>query len=363
VSPFATTTKTDEPLDVILVGVGPQGRAWVRNLQGSSDVRLVGVVDIDADALSRAVAEEGLGPIPTAASVTELLARVDADAVVNVTSPDAHHAVTTEALFAGLPVLSEKPIAPSVAEGLSLAAASEASGQLMMVSQSRRYYRAITQYREVVAQLGAIGAVTTEFFRSPHFGGFRDEMDHPLLLDMAIHAFDAFRYLTGEEPVSVFCEEFNPPWSWYRGDAMASASFVLPGGARYVYTGSWCSPGGTTSWNGLWTVSGEHGVASWNGDDAPTWQADVEIDPSDPGEIPEVLAGSLAAFVRALRTGETPSGTARENVHTLAMVEAAARSSATGAPVLLADVHRDALAAAIAAEADPGVHEVLRTFA
>lgn len=35
-------------------------------------------------------------------------------------------------------------------------------------------------------------------------------MDHPLLLDMAVHAFDAARWFLGADPVGVYCEEFNP---------------------------------------------------------------------------------------------------------------------------------------------------------
>ena len=39
-------------------------------------------------------------------------------------------------------------------------------------------------------------------------------MDSPLLVDMSIHTFDAARYVTGADPVSVQCTEFNPAWSW-----------------------------------------------------------------------------------------------------------------------------------------------------
>ena len=57
-------------------------------------------------------------------------------------------------------------------------------------------------------------------------------MDSPLLVDMAIHTFDAARYVTGADPVSVQCAEFNPPWSWYRGSASAIAEFEFEDGLR-----------------------------------------------------------------------------------------------------------------------------------
>lgn len=65
----------------------------------------------------------------------------------DVTVPAAHHPVTVEAMFAGLPVLCEKPVEPTGAEGLSLAAAAEVSGQLLIISQSRRSLQRLTQLK------------------------------------------------------------------------------------------------------------------------------------------------------------------------------------------------------------------------
>ena len=57
-----------------------------------------------------------------------------------------------------------------------------------------------------IARLGRLGLVACDVFKAPHFGGFRDEMAYPLLMDMAIHQFDLARDLIGSEPVSVSCE-------------------------------------------------------------------------------------------------------------------------------------------------------------
>ena len=45
--------------------------------------------------------------------------------------------------------------------------------------------------------IGEIVGIYCDFFKAPHFGGFREEMRHVLLLDMAIHTFDAARLLAG----------------------------------------------------------------------------------------------------------------------------------------------------------------------
>ena len=356
---FATIPGTD-PLRVVVVGAGAMGQAWLRNVQSTPEVELVGIVDVDRDAAARAAA--AYGPhVPVGDDLTEVAARGGAQAVIDVTAPVAHRAVNSQALRAGLPVLCEKPIAPTVAETLALVAEAELSGQLLMTSQSRRYYPALARLKAAVATLGDIGLLTTEFFKAPHFGGFRDEMDDPLLVDMAIHQFDVARYLLDAEPIAVDCRSFNPSWSWYRGDAAATATFEFAGGTRFVYTGSWCSPGLETSWNGSWRVSGAHGTARWDGDGEPESDVAREADPAA-GEVRPEIAGALDEFVQALRTGRIPSGEVHANVHTITMVEAAVRSARTGASVRLADVIADAYRAAIAAEPDPAIRDVLDSW-
>ncbi|NJC21461.1 putative dehydrogenase [Arthrobacter pigmenti] len=220
-------------------------------------------MDLNLSAAQAAVEEFGLRDVASGTSVSEVAAASGTRAVVNVTVSAAHHPVNVEAMFVGLPVLCEKPVAPTVAEGLSLAAAAEVSGQLLMISQSRRYFQGLTQLKALTAELGDIGVVTTEFFKAPHVGGFREEMAHVLLVDMAIHQFDAVWFLLDQDPVSVYCDEFNPSWSWYDGAAAATAVFQMSGGTRYVYTGSWCADGLETPWNGSWRMNGAGASAAW----------------------------------------------------------------------------------------------------
>ena len=69
--------------------------------------------------------------------------------------------------------------------------------------------------------------------------------------------------------------------------------------------------------------------------------------------------GALLVFTDALRTGVPPMGEVHENVLSLAMVEAAARSAATGERVLLDDVLADAHAEALRTETHPDVRDAL----
>jgi predicted dehydrogenase len=217
---------------VIQVGAGGMGQNWLQTLEQSDDVEIVGVVDLNLEAARTAAAKYATDPGASGGEVGELIDRIHPDAIIDVTVPAAHHPVTTIALMRGVPVLGEKPAALTVAEALSLAALSEVSGELFMVSQSRRYDGNLTQFRAAIEQLGGVGFLTGEHFKAPQFGGFRDEMEHPFLLDMAIHAFDAARYLLDADAVAVYCEEFNPPWSWYTGAASTSVLFEMTDGQR-----------------------------------------------------------------------------------------------------------------------------------
>jgi predicted dehydrogenase len=261
---------------------------------------------------------------------------------VDVTIPEAHHDVTLAALAAGVPVLGEKPMAATMEQARAMVAASERAGTLYMVSQSRRYDARLHAYRRLIeGSIGPVGILNADFYIGAHFGGFRDQMAHVLVLDMAIHTFDAARYLLGDpEPVAVYCEEFNPPWSWYTGDASAVAIFEMAGGARFTYRGSWCAEGRHTAWESEWRAVGPEGSATWDGRDAI--EADVvtergeffsKVEPRA-AEVEQGvdagIAGSLRDFLHALRTGATPMGECHDNIKSLAMVFGAIESATTG---------------------------------
>lgn len=338
------------------------GRAWVGALKRSPDTELVGIVDLDPEVAASLLRDEGLDDVRRGADLGALLEELRPDAVVNVTVPNAHLPVNVQALRAGVPVLCEKPAAPDVASAFRQAAAAEAHGHLLMISQSRRYFDGFAALIGSRDSLGQIGSLSIQFSKAPHFGGFREEMAHVLLVDMAVHQFDAARLLLDREPIAVYAEEYNPAWSWFRADANASAIFEFEGGVRFTYVGSWCSPGLETSWNGDWRLSGSEGTATWDGEAAVTIGIGDGVEAVDLASAPEQIDGSLAEFVAALRSGATPSTNARSNVTSLAMVEAAVRSSETGQRVTIADLLAQGLESAVAQETDPVTLKVLSAW-
>ncbi len=336
------------PLRGLLVGAGGMGRGWAENLAANPHTELAGWVDIRPGAAAQAADDLKLSVGHTGDDLARALAELRPDFLVDVTVPEAHHDVTLAALAAGVPVIGEKPMAMSMDEARAMVAASERAGKLYMVSQSRRYNAALHAYRRLIGRAcGDVGILNADFYIGAHFGGFRDAMANVLLLDMAIHTFDAARYLLGDPaPVAVYCDEFSPPWSWYAGGASATAIFELEGGARFTYRGSWCAEGRSTSWEGEWRAVGPGGSATWDG--AQTLRAErvsgtdgfirevaQDSEPIEP-DYPYGIRSSLRDFVAALRTGATPMGECHDNIKSLAMVLGAIESAATGQRVRIA---------------------------
>lgn len=351
------------PLRLVQVGAGGMGRAWLATIAANPDTELVGLVDIDLDTAAAALAgaPEGLGDAVLGTDVVEVARATGASAVIDVAIPSAHHAITTAALRAGLDVLGEKPVTETVAQALSLVAATQVTGRRFVVSQSRRYVHGAFQLREAARSLGAAGTLAVDFFRAPRFGGFRERMPQPLLVDMAIHQLDLARFLLDADPVAVYAESFNPPWSWYDGDASAVATFEMSDGSRFVYSGSWCAPGQETSWNGEWRLSAERGTATWDGEGVPALTPVGPVGVTDVPDPGRELAGSLAAFVAGLRGAPVMCEVA-DNVLSLAMVEAAVASAETGSRVAIDDLLDQSWRVAIEQEEHDDVRAALASW-
>jgi predicted dehydrogenase len=329
---------TEKKLRALVVGTGGLGRTWVTTIGAYEETEVAGMVDIRPDVAAAAARDLGLPDIYTGTELDEALEAVKPDFVVDVTTPSAHRDVVICALGYGVPVLGEKPMADSLESAREMIAASERSGKLYMVSQSRRYDPNLVALRQLIRDdLGAPGILNCDFYIGWHIGEFRHGLVHILLLDMGVHLMDMARYLSGEEPVAVYCEEFNPPWSWYHGLSSAIAIFEMTNGLRFTFRGSWSSEGRHTAWQGEWRVAGPHGSATWDGHGVPvaeivtgpgglTSQFETRIG-TPPAGMPGYFAGSLRDFVRALKTGATPMGECHDNIKSLEMVFAAIESA------------------------------------
>ena len=334
---------------VIVVGAGGISNAWFNPIK-KEELQVAAVVDLRKAAAEAQIAKYELTGTPAYDDIHKAFAEVKADFVVDLTIPDAHCTVTCAALEAGFHVIGEKPMAATMDQARKMVTTSEKTGKLYMVSQSRRWNGVHTAIEHHLDK-GTIGTLTTlncDFYIGAHFGGFRDEMASPLILDMAIHQFDLARMLCKQNPVSVYAEEFNPKGSWYKGDVAANAIFEMTNGLRFAYRGSWCAEGCPTSWEGDWRIIGDKGTIVYSdsknircqvvaGDEGFSRKLDnIEITP-EPLEAGG-MRGALQEMLRFLRTGQKPQTECHDNIHSLSMVVAAIESSRQGRRVKISEV-------------------------
>lgn len=321
-------------MKVIQVGIGGMGNAWLRAVLDSPNVEYAGFVEINDAIAAEQVERYGLDGSKIFKSLPDALAAVQADAVINVTPPQFHKEVSITALEAGLPVLSEKPLADSFDAALAIVEKANATGLLHMVGQNRRYMVGPQTLKHALSlpQMGAIGSVAVEFFRGPHFGGFRDEMPYPLIIDMSIHHFDLMRFFLECDPVNVFGRSWNPPWSWYKGDASASLTLEFAGRQFVSYAASWCSQGREMSWNGEWRFECANGTVVMRDDDQVytqmPGQEEVLVEPVQPARLGQPYL--LQEFYEAVVEGKPPVTTCQDNLKSLAIVFDVIKSFETG---------------------------------
>jgi myo-inositol 2-dehydrogenase/D-chiro-inositol 1-dehydrogenase len=192
------------PLRVGVIGVGRIGRLHAELLARQVPGAAVAAVhDPVAGSAREAAADLG---VPVAATVEELLAAPDVDAVAICSSTDTHADLMVAAARAGKAIFCEKPVSLDLAEVDRAVEVVRAAGVPFQIGFNRRFDPAHQSVRDAVAS-GAIG--------EPHLVRIssRDPAPPPLeyvkvsggiFLDMTIHDFDMARYVTGSEVVEVF---------------------------------------------------------------------------------------------------------------------------------------------------------------
>lgn len=336
-------------MKAVLVGCGGITQEWFKSLVGVKDLELVGLVDLVEDNARKRQAEYA----PNArvgTDLNEMLTRTKPDVVFDCTVPAAHYEVVTMALKHGCHVLGEKPMADTLEQAHHMIKKAQEVDKLYVVMQNWRYTHNIRRLKTFLNTnpIGTLTGLSADFYIGAHFGGFREEMAHVLLKDMAIHTFDAARFLTEQAARSVYAAEWNPKGSWYALDAAANALFEMTEDVMFSYRGSWCAEGFRTPWESAWRINGTKGSVVWDGD--ADMRCEVIADRSSEGflreyetlpipdytevtERPERHAAVIQGFVESLKNGTTPETVCTDNIKSLSMVYGAVESSETGKKV------------------------------
>lgn len=327
-------------LRAVLVGCGNVSHTWLKAVSEMNDVEIVGLVDINEESAKSHKSKFELSNAAVGTNLDSVLEQTHPDAVFDCSVPEAHAEVTLTALRHGCHVLGEKPLADTMDNARRMVEAAKQAGKTYAVCQNRRHQPEILAFSDFLAsgQMGNLTTLHCDFFIGAHFGGFRDAMKHPLILDMAIHTFDAARLICGADAVSVYCLEWNPSGSWYAHGASAVAVFQMTNGIVYTYRGSWCSEGLNTTWESSWHAICENGSAKWDGAAdlqtqrvAKTGAFFSEMEKAaiavPESTAPTGHAGVIRDFVDSIREGREPKTVCTDNIKSLAMVFAAIESA------------------------------------
>ena len=327
-------------LRLIQCGLGGMGRAWRDNATVSSpDFQVVAVVDVNETALREGGEHLGVPPDRRFGDLRDALAKVEADAVLTVTPPAVHVEHAKLAFAAGLHLLSEKPIADSLENAKRMVRLAADAERQLVVAQNYRYSPAMAHLRRLAkdAPVGQLGHGHLDFYIGADFTGtFREAMEFPLLVDMAIHHLDLIRAVTGRNIVRVTAMSFRPAWSWYRHEPGLKMLLELEGGTPFSYSGDWSALGRQTAWNGTWRLQCAEGSIHVEKDKIAVarcerWGKECREEPIDVPPAPlNGQAALLADFARAIRENKPAETSGADNLWSFAAVIAGVISATRG---------------------------------
>lgn len=203
----------ERALRVAVVGLGTIAReVHLPILRQRRDVEVVGVVDVDAAALARAVAESGFGV--GVASLDVLLERAAPDCAFVLTPKEHHYAAVKRLVEAGVDVFCEKPLTMRLPEAEELVELAAGRRRVVMVGFNRRYAPVYVRAREAFADRPPEAALAVKN---------RPGTEYRATYENAIHMVDLLRWFCGEATEVAGAAGFTDPY--YETTAAATLRF------------------------------------------------------------------------------------------------------------------------------------------
>jgi len=317
-------------MKAILVGLGSAGYSWYKRLRQQDLLAAV----VESNAAMKAKMEDD--PYPFYTSLEDALTEVQADFIVNVTSPMAHTRVNHAAFDRKLPVLCEKPISFDYNESQEVVARAGREDIPFMIAENYRRLPYIRKMKQLLDS-GIIGVISTMDVTFYRFHQVERRYTVSILDDIGVHHMDLLRYFTGREGKSVQARLYNPLGGWQEEGAVlnAYALIEMDGGIAVNYAASIAARGRETVWSGNWRIEGDRGAMELidkeiyvtTAEDGVTRHVDdySGIDTSD----------TLAEFLASLREKRESETSGRDYLRTQALVHYAKLASASGSTELV----------------------------
>ncbi len=312
-----------------LIGFGKHGQRYARHIaQDLPDLHLAAVARRDT---AQFAAVRGAGAEPYD-DYRIMLACAGLDAVVAVVPPTLHRDIVAAAAAAGVPLLLEKPAAPTLADGAAMRATLRAQPLPVMVAHTLRYNSVV---RALCGALPRIGAVRSLTFTQRFEPSPLDWLDDParsgggMILHTGVHGFDLLRLLSGLEADTVTCQ--LGAVHTRRTEDHFVATVALGGGAALATVSCCRAVGGR---NGTIEIAGEGGtLLADHVLGRATLVAGGQAEPLPVAAPAATVSDALRAFVDALRAGAPMPIPLDEGLRAVALVEACYAAAHSGGVV------------------------------
>jgi UDP-N-acetyl-2-amino-2-deoxyglucuronate dehydrogenase len=237
-------------LTYALIGcAGGIAKTHIDALARLPEARLIAMCDLNADAGEKRATEAGARFF---SDHRALLREAKPDIAIITTPHPFHPTIAADCFAAGAHVLTEKPIAISIADAEAMIAASEAAGRILAVNFQQRFRPVIEHARAFIAsgELGELLRVLVvepwyrpaAYFKSATWRGTWRGEGGGILMNQAPHTLDLMCHLAGS-PARVM--------GWVRTfkhaievEDSAQAMFEFPNGALGVFQANTVDAGG-----------------------------------------------------------------------------------------------------------------------
>ncbi len=336
-------------LRVGIVGAGNIfTRGYLPALRATRAIEVAAVCDVDAGRARTAA--QALGGVPVVSSHAQLAARDDLDAVLVLTPTHTHADIAIAAMQAGKHVLTEKPMARSVADARRMAQIERRTGRRLMVGHTRRFDERWLALDEQLRS-GRVGD-PVYLSRSEHaYNGapadawqWRDDESGGALWDVGIHVADLFHWFMGAPPRTAFTRLLHARPESVEGGAPDAAVVMYDfGDMRHALLSvSWIHPPAWGPFYATMEVVGTAGRLDYRDLDAHPAIVAHDAELGLPRYSPLLSATATAFqreiehFARCLETDAPFALSTDDAIVAVEMVEAAERSATSGRPEAVA---------------------------
>jgi predicted dehydrogenase len=256
-------------------------------------------------------------------------------------------------------ILAQKPLGMNYSEALEAVATCEAAGIKLAVNQNMRYDHSVRAAKTLLEN-GTIGEpvfATIEMRGIPHWMNWHKDLGWLTLRIMSIHHLDTFRYWFGN-PESIYCSvRPDPRTTFPHEDGICTYILEYANNIRCVgIDDTWTGPakeGCPSDTYIRWRIEGLNGLAigdiGWCKDpftspsairharkgqqhfQAPVWPESW---------FPDAFIGTMAQLLIALEKQTEPELSGRDNLKTMALVEAAYLSASQSRSISPDEIER-----------------------